>query len=105
MSALADILRLSQAIRRRGYVPRRLWRLYREVMGDHGVCRHNGRPRKKCCPKERGDRMPVSVATNPPRYGVCHACGANLTRGYTCGVCGENSRAYNYKAHAKEENK
>jgi hypothetical protein len=84
-----DMVLLSERIRSRGYSPRRVWKLYKELKGDHGV-NSEGRVRKRTCPAgwDEHERTVRERAARPSRYGYCADCGTALSTGYLCGYCG-----------------
>ncbi len=87
-----DMVLLSERIRSRGYSPRRVWKLYKDLKGDHGV-RCDGKVRRRVCPAgwEEHERTVQKHGDRPQRYGVCAECGTALSTGYLCGYCGLNN--------------
>lgn len=84
---IADMHELEAALIARGLVPRRVWRLYREVMGDHGIGTRR-RIRSSVCPTE--SRRERGVRTRPHVVmGYCAECGNAFGQpGIVCLHCG-----------------
>jgi hypothetical protein len=84
---IKDMLELEAALIARGFIPHRVWRLYQEVMGDHGTGtrRHI---RSSVCPTESRRKKDVQVRQRVV-IGYCAECGNAFGQpGIACLHCG-----------------
>lgn len=87
-----DMEELEASILARGFIPRRIWRLYREVMGDHGTgLAHSYGARSSTCPVESRRKECVRTRRYVARARCCECGGAIRHFGCVCPKCGADT--------------
>lgn len=83
---ISEAFRLLARIKRAGYVPSKVWKLYKHLRGELHI-NPNGSFSRSVCTKER--KPPVErESSGIARYGNCVECLKPLTESVVCKECG-----------------